>query len=716
MGIELLARFPAVRRLCDSVLDFDIAAACAGDAGHLERTDHLQPTLFTVNYLSGLARRDSEGWPDVMAGHSLGEISALAIAGFIDFEQGLRLVAARGRLMHAVREGGMAAVVRVPAAVVADVLRSSAITSVDIANWNSPTETVLSGPTADLALLNDEVRAAGGILVPLKVGAAFHSRYMADAARALEAHLSRVDFRQGVVPVLSNVTAGEYTPHSAARLLAQQVREAVRWSDCMAALRARGVTEIAEVGPGQVLTKLWSANIGASRSNPGTERLSTTSRSGASADDDFRTAHGVRQAYVAGSMYRAISSVELVERMAKSGYLAFFGTGGLTREEIDHATSRLARTCTGLPYGLNLLNQPDRIDAEQWVVDAALRSRVSVLEAAAYTTLSAPLVQFRYAGSRLTTGRPHVPNRILAKVSRGEIARKFLLPAPPKLVDELLGTGLLTDEEAQVAKMVPVASDICVESDSGGHTDRGSALTLIPSIVDLRTTVSSECLLSRQVRVGAAGGIGTPFAIAAVRALGAEFVLTGSINQCTPEAGTSETVKDLLSTLGVHDTGMAPAADLFEVDGRVQVVRRGTLFAARANRLHRVWREHSRWHDIDPAVRSSIEGQILRNTYESALEQVKARYLRLDRPDRLKLIENDPRHEMAAVFKIYLVHSTDSAIAGNHRRAADFQVHCGPAMGAFNMWARGTDLADWHNRHVDTIADALMAAALGGSG
>ncbi len=707
MGIDLLARFADVRRLCDSVLDFDIAESCTGENGHLNRTDHLQPTLYTVNYLHALALRETEGWPAVMAGHSLGEISALAVSGFLDFEQGLRLVAARGRLMHAVRDGGMAAAVRIERPALLAVLEASGLTTVDIANWNSGTETVLSGPVEDLVLLKDAVRAAGGILIPLKVGAAFHSRYMAGAADSLGAVLAGIVFKPGRVPVLSNVTALEYTPQDAARLLARQVREPVRWSDCMQALRRRGVTEIDEVGPGGVLRKLWAANpsVNGSRSNGSPIVVAP-----APTRETFCAAYRVRHAYVAGSMYRAISSVELVERMAKSGYLAFFGTGGISRTEIDSAVARLARTCAGLPYGLNILSQPERSAAEQWVVDAALRANVTVLEASAYTTLSAPLVQYRYSGSRMTAGTPYVPNRIIAKVSRGEVARKFLMPPSREIIDDLRAKGLLTVEESRVAELIPVASDICVESDSGGHTDRGSALILIPSILGLRTRIGSSFPASRQVRIGAAGGLGTPSAIAAVLTLGAEFVLTGSINQCTPEAGTSDSVKDLLATLGVHDMALAPAADLFEVDGQVQVVRKGTLFAARANRLQRVYREHGRWDDVDLPTRSSIERRILKDSYHNVLEKVRSRYVLQNRADRLRLLEQDPRQQLAAVFTTYLVHTTVAAIEGDAGLAADFQIHCGPALGAFNEWVQGSALEDWRNRHVDTIADALLAA------
>jgi trans-AT polyketide synthase/acyltransferase/oxidoreductase domain-containing protein len=294
---------------------------------------------------------------------------------------------------------------------------------------------------------------------------------------------------------------------------------------------------------------------------------------------------------------------------------------------------------------------------------------------------------------------------VIAKVSRLEVAEKFLNPPPEGIVTQLRAAGRLTNEEAEVARHVSVASDLCVESDSGGHTDRGSALTLVPSILALRRRLSDARPSGQVVRVGAAGGIGTPAAVAATLALGAEFVLTGSVNQCTVEAGTSDQVKDLLGTLGVHDTAMAPAADLFEVDGGVQVVRKGTMFASRANRLHRIFREHRVWHDVDPTVRAGIEKRVLKRPFEDVLEDLRHRHAE---SERWRSIEQDPRAQMAAVFKTYLERTTVAATEGYADEAADFQIHCGPALGAFNEWVSGTPLESWRARHVDHVADALM--------
>lgn len=151
-------------------------------------------------------------------------------------------------------------------------------------------------------------------------------------------------------------------------------------------------------------------------------------------------------------------------------------------------------------------------------------------------------------------------------------------PAPATIVEQLVADGRLTPEEARLGRAVPVAHEICVEADSGGHTDQGVAYALMPVIFSLRDEVQSRFSYNKPILVGAAGRIGTPHAAAAAFAMGADFVLTGSINQCTVEAGTSESAKDLLQGVGVNDTAYAPAGDMFELGAKVQVVKRGVFF------------------------------------------------------------------------------------------------------------------------------------------
>ncbi|SNY24327.1 ACP S-malonyltransferase [Paractinoplanes atraurantiacus] len=726
MGGELFDRHPGLVRIADEILGYSVAELCRLDPGdRLSDTRYAQPALFVVGALGHLDRLRSEPPPSHLAGHSLGEYPALFAAGSFDFATGVRLVQRRGELMGRARGGGMLAVLGPIAAEAERLLAETGHTDVDVANDNADDQVVLSGPVESLAAVAELVRARGGRCQPLAVSAAFHSRYMADAAEAFAGHLAEVEIADPGLPTLSNVTGRPYRPHTVRELLAEQIRRPVRWAACMRHLRDEGVEEIAEIGPGTVLTGLWRAAARARRraqaqvipaalavspapAAPAAPEVEPASRLGSAA---FRRDYDVRYAYAAGAMYRGIASTDLVIRLGRAGLLGFFGAGGLRPAAIEAAVDTLeAALGPGGRWGMNLLCTLDNPALEETIVDLYLRRGVRQVEAAAYPRLTPSLIRYRFSGAhRDRAGRAVVVNRVLAKVSRPEVADAFLRPPPETVLRRLVERGRLSPDEAAVAAELPVSDDLCVESDSGGHTDGGAAVVLLPSIRRLRDEVTAACGYPGRVRVGAAGGLGTPEAVAAMFLLGADFVLTGSINQCTPEAGTSDEVKDILATLDVQDTAYAPAGDMLEAGARVQVVRRGTLFAARANRLLQLFRQYSSLTDVAAPVRRTIEQEHWGRTFDEVWQETRA-YLAQQHPDQLARAERDPRRQMAHVLRWYFRHSTETALAGGPDRV-NYQIHCGPAMGAFNRWAQGSDLEKWRDRHVDEVARRLMSGA-----
>jgi malonyl CoA-acyl carrier protein transacylase len=200
--------------------------------------------------------------PAFLAGHSLGEYCALLAAGVFDFETGLRLVKRRGELMSQMSGGGMTAVIGLAPTRIREILESSDEgRRVDIANFNAPDQTVIAGPTADLTAVQPALESAGArAVIPLKVSAPFHSRYMADAMATFDASLAGVAFAPPAVPVIANVTARPYPSDPAAMrdTLARQIGSSVQWLDSMRYLVDQGVTEIEELGPGTVLKKLFA--------------------------------------------------------------------------------------------------------------------------------------------------------------------------------------------------------------------------------------------------------------------------------------------------------------------------------------------------------------------------------------------------------------------------------------------------------------------------
>lgn len=260
MGAALFDRFADWTAAADGVLGYSIRELCVDDPrGELGLTQFTQPALYVVNAMTYRARlEDGKPVPAFVAGHSLGEYNALLAAGAFDFATGLALVKRRGALMGQVSGGGMAAVIGLEPAKIQEILSSTDEgRRLDVANFNSFDQTVIAGPTADIAAVKPQFDAAGvRLFVPLKVSAPFHSRYMREPQAEFAAFLEGFQFAAPAVPVIANATAMPYQPDQVRGTLASQIGSAVRWLDSMLFLLNQGVTDFEEVGPGSVLAKL----------------------------------------------------------------------------------------------------------------------------------------------------------------------------------------------------------------------------------------------------------------------------------------------------------------------------------------------------------------------------------------------------------------------------------------------------------------------------
>jgi PfaD family protein len=255
-----------------------------------------------------------------------------------------------------------------------------------------------------------------------------------------------------------------------------------------------------------------------------------------------------------------------------------------------------------------------------------------------------------------------------------------------------------------------MAEDITAEADSGGHTDNQPAIVLLPTMLALCNQMQAQHGYERPPRVGAAGGISTPWAAAAAFAMGAAYVVTGSVNQSCLEAGTSDIVRRMLAQAHQADVAMAPAADMFEMGVKVQVLKRGTLFAMRAAKLYELYRSCDALEQIAPAERATLEKTIFRAPLETIWEQTRAYFQERDRT-RIEQAERDPKQKMALVFRWYLGMSSRWANSGEPSRTVDYQIWCGPAMAAFNDWVRGSFLEAPENRRVATVALNILYGA-----
>jgi PfaD family protein len=427
----------------------------------------------------------------------------------------------------------------------------------------------------------------------------------------------------------------------------------------------------------------------------------------------FCEAHGVRFPYVAGAMANGIATTGLVAAMAKAEMLGFFGAAGLSLERVERAVDELVAELghEGSAWGCNLIHSPNEPALEAAAVDVYLRRGVRRVSASAFMNLTPSVV--RYAASGLSVDPRGVirrRNHLFAKISRPEVARAFLAPAPPEMLSALVQQGKLTAREAELAARVPVAEDITAEADSGGHTDNRALTALVPVIISLRDQMVREHGYQRPVRVGAAGGLGTPSSVAAAFALGADYVLTGSVNQAAVESGLAEEGRAMLAGAGMADVMMAAAADMFELGVKLQVLKRGTMFAVRANRLYELYAGHDSLDAIAGEELARLEKDVFRMSIDEVWAHTRDFWARRE-PRELERAERDPKHKMALCFRWYLGLSSRWAIAGEQQRRVDYQIWCGPAMGAFNAWVAGSFLEPAENRGVVQIALNLLEGA-----
>jgi len=430
-------------------------------------------------------------------------------------------------------------------------------------------------------------------------------------------------------------------------------------------------------------------------------------------DASFTARHGCRFPYVVGEMARGIATPAMVIAGVQAGLAAFYGSAGLQPETI---AGGLAEIEAGLgpnapAWGANLIHTPQLADYETKVVDLFLVHGVARVSASAFMNLSPEVVRYSAAGlSRRPDGTISRATHVFAKVSRAEVAHQFMAPAPEKILRSLVAEGRLTEQQATLAATVPIACDITAEADSGGHTDNRPAGTLFSSLCEARRTIATKHgINAATIRIGLAGGIATPQSVAAAFQMGAAYVLTGSVNQSAVTSGLSLAGREALAKAGPADVAMAPAADMFEQGVKVQVLKRGTLFAMRGLKMYEIYRSGKSLDvlsDDDVKWIEDVMGESLETAWAEVVSFMTAR-----NPRELERAIADPKKKMALIFRRYLFMGAQWARKGTEGRRADYQIWCGPAMGAFNEWVAGSFLEPLQNRTVRQIAWNLMEGA-----
>ncbi|MEM9337738.1 MAG: PfaD family polyunsaturated fatty acid/polyketide biosynthesis protein, partial [Bacteroidota bacterium] len=426
----------------------------------------------------------------------------------------------------------------------------------------------------------------------------------------------------------------------------------------------------------------------------------------------FQEKFRVRFNYVSGSMAKGIASEDLVIEVARHGGLGFFGSAGLSVSRIADAIDKI-KYYLGDEYsfGVNLIHHLKDQQLEFDQVALFLEKGVRNIEASAFTSITPAAIWFAFKGIYLDDdGQIVRPNHVFAKISHEHVAESFLSPPDDYFLESLVALGHLSQYEASLAKNLPVAECVIVESDSGGHTDNRPSTALFPVIKLLTARLAAKFGYDETPFVGLAGGLGTPEAISAAFDIGADFCVIGSVHQSCVEAGTSDEVKKMLETAGLADYAMTPSPDMFEEGIKVQVLKKGTMMPIFGNRLFELYRQYQSLEELPDQVKQELETKIFKKTIAEVWEETMTYFISQD-PSQLVQADVDPRHKMALVMRWYLGKSNQWSINGESSKRTDYQIWSGPALGAFNNWASGTFLEKVENREVGQVMLNLLEGA-----
>ena len=424
-------------------------------------------------------------------------------------------------------------------------------------------------------------------------------------------------------------------------------------------------------------------------------------------DPTFKKEYGLKYALYGGAMANGIASADMVIALGNAGFMGSYGAGGMSLEVVSAEIDKIQSALDDKPYMINMLSNRN-MDAEMKLAKLLVEKNVPAVEASAYIAPSEALLYYRLSGIREDENGMVIPARkVIAKVSREEVLKKFVSPPDAGTVASLVKAGLLTEAEAKLSSRVPVADDITVEADSGGHTDGRPLVSMLPALIALTNRLQAQYDYAKKVRVGAGGGIGTGASCLAAFQMGAAYVVTGSVNQACVEAGTSDYVKQVLAQTAMADVMMAPCADMFESGTKVEVIKKGTMYPQNAQKLYEYYTKYPSFDAIPVADRERVEKRILKDSFTNVWQSTKAYFAKVD-PSMIAKAETDSKLKMALVFRWYLGCSSRWAVLGEKSRQLDMQIWCGQSMGAFNLWVKGTPLESVENRKVAVVAETLM--------
>lgn len=704
MGAELFDEFKELTEEAESILGYSIKELCLNNPNNvLNNTRYTQPALYVVNAMYYLKRIKETGKkPDYVAGHSLGEFNALFAAGVFDFATGLKLVKKRGELMSQVKDGAMAAVIGLEIEQIRNVIDENNLRGLDIANHNSKTQIVIAGPQNDIENAKAYFEAKGALkYVILNVSGAFHSRYMEEQAKKFAEYLHEFKLNEFDIKVISNVTGEVYKADEIYKGIELQMYSHVRWNDTIKYLLSRGVNEIIQTGPGKVLTSLTKRI----ESENDFTIYKETNTGKKSINTKFNIEYDLKYPYLVGGIERGITSKEMVVKCGKHNILSFLGTKRMNIEKIRESIVYIKKHLTnGEAFGVNITYDPLDTELASKVVDLCFEYDVKNIELCGYHYMPKYIIRYKFNNLKYKNNKVICNNKIFLKTDRLNDLEQLMEPASEEVLESLTKERLITDAEKRLLKNVSVIDALTISCESGGNMYKSNILNVLPTAINIRDSKVKEQGYDNNIYIGVAGDIGTPESVAIMFLLGADYIVTDSINQCSIESSLSDLTKDLLQQAGIEDTIYVPDADNFEIGAKIPVLKRGVMFPSRANKLYDLYRYYNSYYQIDKKLREHIEKNYFRKTFDEYYEECK----RNEPIEKIDIIEKDEKKKMALVFKQYLIEAASYGQEGLEEEKMNFSIYCSPALGAFNKYCNGGEMENWRNRSITKIAEILM--------
>jgi trans-AT polyketide synthase/acyltransferase/oxidoreductase domain-containing protein len=540
MGADLFSKYPEYVKKADEILGYSIEELCMSDAeNRLNYTAYTQPAIFVVSVLTYLDELKTAGRPDFVAGHSIGEYTALFAAEVFDFETGLRIVQKRAELMSKAEGGGLAAVIGLSQDEVEARIQVSNLPGIEIANINSPTQIVIGSRAETIQEFVKFSDGQSGRVVPLRVSGAFHTSYMREAQGAFHDFLDAITFRAPLIPVISNYTAQPHNLNDMPINLANHLANRVRWTQCIENMARAGVETFTEIGS-KILTPMVNdirdhlakqSHHYSSEPIHQTETLSTTETPA------FCTSFGFKKPMVVGSTGYGAAGVELISNLSRDGILSFLDTYRLSLTAIESALKLLsADPELAGKYGVSLTFNPDSADFDESLIVLCLRYAVRFVEVRGYFEPTAALLRYRSEGGVDDKDRPN--NRIILRVTESDTVTPFLDPLA-------IATSEKTSESNPINE-IPLIDAICVDTKSWRSTSVND-LAAFQEVLEQCQNQNSGRLPFGKIFVGLSGHSVTQKPIETTLANGADFALISSVFLLAEEALLDDSIKIELS-------------------------------------------------------------------------------------------------------------------------------------------------------------------------